>query len=57
MNPETITTKKIWRKRFLVPLWVVELLATGIFFIVACVVLSYANDPDVEVAGYRGYFV
>jgi hypothetical protein len=46
----------MWRKRFLVPLWVVELIATGIFFILACVVLSYANDPDVEYAGYSDVF-
>jgi hypothetical protein len=54
--PSTTTAKKMWRKRFLVPLWVVELIVMGIFFILACVVLSYANDPDVEDAGYGGVF-
>ena len=57
MTPNTYIAKPMWRKRYIVPLWTVQLLATGIFFIVACVVLSYANDPDVEVAGYSGYFV
>jgi hypothetical protein len=53
--PTTIA-KKMWRKRFLVPLWVVELIVTGIFFILACVVLSYANHPDIEDTGYSSAF-
>jgi hypothetical protein len=54
--PSITTSKKMWRKRFLVPLWTVELIVTGIFFILACVVLSYANDPNVEDAGYSRVF-
>jgi hypothetical protein len=52
----TTSTKKMWRKRFLVPLWVVELIVSGIFFILACIVLSYANDPDIEDTGYSYAF-
>jgi len=46
----TTTTKTMWRKRALIPIWVVELLVTGIFFILACIVLAWANQPD----GYGG---
>ena len=54
--PSTTTSKKMWRKRFLVPLWTIELIAAGIIFILACVVLSYANEPNVEDAGYSSAF-
>lgn len=56
MPNTTTTAKKMWRKRFLVPLWVVELIVTGIFFILACVVLTYANHPDIERTGYSYAF-
>lgn len=54
--PSTTTAKKMWCKRFLVPLWIVELIAAGIYMIAACVVLGYADDPNVEDAGYSGVF-
>jgi len=48
------TTKAMWRKRALVPIWIIEILVTGIFFIIACVLLAWANggaDND-DIAGY-----
>ena len=54
--PSTTTSKKMWRKRFIVPLWTIELIAAGILFILACVVLSYANDLSDEDAGPRRVF-
>jgi hypothetical protein len=53
----TTTAKKMWRKRFLVPLWVVELIVTGIFFILGCVVLSYADHPNIEDTPYYSHVV
>lgn len=50
--PNTTITKIMWRKRALVPLWAVELIVTGIFFILACIVLAYFNDPNADNIGY-----
>lgn len=44
--PNMTTTRTMWRKRALVPIWIVELLVTGIFFIIACVLLAWSNQSD-----------
>jgi hypothetical protein len=35
---------KMWRKRFLIPLWLVQLIVLGIYFVLACVGLSLADN-------------
>jgi uncharacterized protein involved in cysteine biosynthesis len=35
---------KMWRKRFLIPLWLVQLIVLGIYFVLSCVGLSLADN-------------
>lgn len=37
---------KMWLKRYLIPIWLVELIVLGIYFILACVGLSAVEDID-----------
>jgi len=42
MAPE----KKMFKKRWLIPLWVVQLIVLGIYLISACVSVSVVDDYD-----------
>ena len=35
---------KQWQKRYLIPIWVIELIVIGIYFIIAIIGLSLAQD-------------
>jgi hypothetical protein len=40
---------KMWRKRFLIPLWLVQIIVLGIYFVLACLGLALYglyNDSD-----------
>lgn len=37
---------KMWKKRYLIPLWVVQLIVLGIYFVLAIVGMSAAEDLD-----------
>ncbi|KAL1582179.1 hypothetical protein WHR41_09064 [Cladosporium halotolerans] len=34
---------KMWLKRVLIPLWTIQLIVLAVFFVLACIVLSYAS--------------
>jgi hypothetical protein len=42
--PKMAPAVKMWRKRFLIPLWLVQLIVLGIYFVLACVGLSLADN-------------
>lgn len=46
--------KKQWRKRYLIPMWLVELIVLGIYFVLAIIGLSFAQDvkDNFEDEGY-----
>jgi hypothetical protein len=37
---------KMWKKRYLIPLWVVQLIVLGIYFVLSIVGISAAEDLD-----------
>ena len=37
---------KMWKKRYLIPLWVVQLIVLGIYFVLSIVGMSAAEDLD-----------
>ena len=37
---------KMWKKRYLVPLWVVQLIVLGMYFVLSIVGISAAQDLD-----------
>lgn len=39
---------KMWLKRALIPLWVVELIVMGIFFVLGCIVISWSSQTDYD---------
>lgn len=39
-------TNKMWHKRYLIPLWLVQLIVLGIYFILASVGMSAVEDID-----------
>lgn len=45
-------TNKMWLKRVLIPLWVLELIILAIFFILACILLGYASSLNDDDTGY-----
>lgn len=38
--------KKVWQKRYLIPLWIVQIVVFGIYFILSCVGLSAVENYD-----------
>jgi hypothetical protein len=38
--------QKMFQKRWLIPLWVVQLIVLGIYFVLACVGMSASDDID-----------
>jgi hypothetical protein len=47
-------TQKMFQKRWLIPVWVVQLIGLGIYFILACVGLSLTDNLDDSLEDY-GY--
>lgn len=39
-----MAAKKMWLKRVLIPLWLIELIVMGIFFVLGCIVLSWTDE-------------
>lgn len=37
---------KMWKKRYLIPLWIVQLIVLGIYFVLSIVGMSAAEDLD-----------
>lgn len=44
LNPQTMAAKKMWLKRALIPLWLIEIIVMGIFFVLGCIVLSWTDE-------------
>lgn len=40
--------KKQWRKRYLIPMWLVELIVLAIYFVLAIIGLSFAQEVKDE---------
>jgi hypothetical protein len=39
-------TTKMWHKRYLIPLWIVQLIVLAIYFVLACIGLSLVDDAE-----------
>lgn len=39
-----MASQKMWKKRVLIPLWVIELIVMGIFFILAAIIVGYTDE-------------
>jgi len=51
------SNNKMWKKRYLIPLWIVQLIVLAIYFVLSCVGMSAAEDLDdyldTPSSGYR----
>jgi hypothetical protein len=46
LNMAPSNTNKMWKKRYLIPLWIVQLIVLAIYFVLSIVGMSAAEDLD-----------